>query len=343
MVGAHLELARGRALLDSTRAPDPLDGIFPQIGWLPVVPGASPERPLSASRWKTLLECPHRFFFEVLLHLRAPSEVQDDGALDPLTYGSLFHTVAERFYRAHGDAFVKRTKPLGEFEVDVRAIADEAMAESLEAYALAGEAVQAAQRERLLRDVRALLQLDWDLARDRVVAVERPFGTDAPLSISLERHDVYVRGYIDRIDIDAGVTVLRDLKTGKPKPRRGGEIDPSIDAQLALYALVAKAMREAWGLPKSMGVAYVYPAGVRHTDRSFLGTDYEMLEDTGRKWLEMTAELGASRAFPRTADTHDCSHCAFVPVCGPAAQPRAARVLASGGEGLVRFRTVRGQ
>ncbi len=340
--GSHLDLARGRSLLDPTRGPGPLDGIFPDGGWFPLVPGLAAERPLSASRWRTFLECPHRFFLEVILKLGAPPAAQDAGALDALTYGSLFHTVAERFYSAHGDAFLKRARDVDFFESHAQAIADVAFAECLEGYALAGVAVRAAQRERLRRDVRALLEIDWDLERERVVAVERAFGTSVPMSLAVGDHLVYVRGYIDRIDVEQGTAVLRDLKTGKAKPRKADEIDPAIDAQLGLYALVARTMKKAWALPGGMAAAYVYPSGVRHTERAFRGADYDRLQEDASGWLQTTTELAVARRFPRTPNAADCTYCPFTPVCGPNAEKRAAAVLDAAAD-LVSIRKLKAQ
>ena len=139
------------------------------------------------------------------------------------------------------------------------------------------------------------------LDRERVIGVERAFGTDEPLALSIGPYTVHVRGYIDRIDVERGSGTLRDLKTGKAKPRKPDEIDPSIDAQLALYALVAKALSQAWGLPQKLSAVYVYPAGVRHTERAFRDTDYNLLQQRANTWLEMTMELAAARRFPRTS------------------------------------------
>jgi RecB family exonuclease len=340
----HLDLRRGHALLEPGRSAGPLDGVFPATGgWFPVVPGSAPERPLSASRWRIFLECPHRFLYEALLGLRPPTEEPDDGELDPLTYGTLFHTVAERFYLRHGEAFRKRQDALTSFDAIAQRIADEAFAEVLEAHALAGSAVRAAQRERLHRDVRALLELDWDLPRDGVVGVERSFGFDEPLPLVAAGQTVYVRGYIDRIDLEQGAAVLRDLKTGKAKPRKDDPPDPSIDAQLAFYTLAARTLRERWNLPQTLAAAYVYPSAARHTDRAFRGVAHEQLETSARGWLAMTAGLSVRRSFPRTPVAKDCALCSFKPVCGPSAPSRAAEVIAANPGELAPFGAMKGR
>ena len=60
-----------------------------------LMPGLSPERPISASRLRTLLECPHRFLFESIIGWWEPSSPPSLREIDALAYGSLFHRVAE--------------------------------------------------------------------------------------------------------------------------------------------------------------------------------------------------------------------------------------------------------
>jgi superfamily II DNA/RNA helicase/RecB family exonuclease len=339
---SHLDLTRGLELLDPARAPDSLDGIMPSnSGWFPLVPGLDPARPLSASRWRTFLECPHRFAFETLLGFKPPPELMEDGAFDSTTYGSLFHAVMERFYRQHGEAFVRHEGQYATFYDAAEELANGAFSEWLERVALTGSAIHNAQRERLRRDTRALLEHEWELSRERVVAVERGFGTSETLTLRAGPHSIYVRGYIDRIDVEGGVGVLRDLKTGKSKPRKLGEIDCTIDAQLALYALVGRTLQSEWGLPQALSAAYVYPAGARVSERAFQGVDFELLVEKGARWLESTSELALARAFPRTDDANDCRYCAFKSVCGTDAQTRAEGVLAAGRPNVEAFRRTR--
>jgi RecB family exonuclease len=334
----HLDFTRGLELLDAGRAPDALDGVMPSgAGWFPLVPGLDPARPLSASRWRTFLECPHRFLFESLLRFAPPQQAVEDGTFDAMTYGSLLHAVMERFYLQHGQAFVRHEGQLEAHRVAAEHIGDAAFAEWLERIALTGAAVQGAQRERLRRDVRALLDYEWALSRERVVAVERAFGISEPVALHASSQVVHVRGYIDRIDVEAGVAVLRDLKTGKPKPRKNGEIDGRIDAQLALYGLVARAFQSEWGLPQGLSASYVYATGVQVSERGFSRSDFELLVEKGVQWLESTSELGKARVFPRTKDPDDCRRCPFKPACGPEAQARAAYVLEVGAPTLAPF------
>ncbi|MBK6692823.1 MAG: PD-(D/E)XK nuclease family protein [Myxococcales bacterium] len=101
-------LERLLALLDPTRPPDALDGVFPKRGAFPVLPGLSPERPISPTRLGRVLGCPQAFFLSDVLGFREAAELPDGDAIDSLAYGSLFHKLAEDFYRAHGESFVAR-------------------------------------------------------------------------------------------------------------------------------------------------------------------------------------------------------------------------------------------
>src|SRR5256885_8330745 len=75
------------------------------------------------------------------------------------------------------------------------------------------------------------------------VDVERAFGEDTPVQLAVSGgHVVNLKGRIDRLDVEGGRLLVRDLKTGRAKPRDGDQAGATlaVDLQLAVYGLVAR-------------------------------------------------------------------------------------------------------
>ena len=348
-----LERMRALTLAGSSKtgwgAPDGILGdVFPE----PALPGLGAEHPISASTLKTFLECPHRFLYEKLLGWRDPAARPSGAAvIDPMTYGSLFHEVVEHFYRAHGAAFGKHEGTLESWIDRALRIADERYAALLEAYPLGSPAVRAQEQRRLHRDVLSSLDRDWKGGPRRYVDVERSFGYDhqgdgdgdaegdGPLKLRIGRRNLHVHGYIDRLDVERGTTLIRDVKTGKPRPRRGAEAaaTPSLDVQLGVYALVAQALAVKWKVPARVAVAYDY---VGRSERAFRD-DIDALTDATREWLGTAMELMAEHQFPRTPDPDDCQFCRFNPICQAEGPARSEQMLKDATGALARFRALK--
>ncbi len=320
------------ALSEPERPGDALDGIFPKRGAFPELPGLTPGAPISPTRLGSALACPYQFFLTNALGWSEVKDAPDGNEVDPMSYGSLFHKVAEDFYRAHGAEFVRRKSSLADHLTVAIKMATEAFDAFARGYPLGGDAIYVAQRERLVRDVVTLLEYDWDSEAHQYVDVERSFGEDEPVVIEIAKGPVYLRGQIDRIDLMQGrsTAFVRDLKTGKPKLRKEGDpFDVAIDLQLGVYALVAETMAKKWKLSVSGGieVAYVYPKGYPYLERRFDAEETAALMHRTREWIGVVRSLFASRTLPRTVDAKTCEYCAFQVACTRERGGRAAAVL----------------
>lgn len=318
----HLELERIRSL----RSPEglgPVDGILGERGPFPPMPGVDPGRPISASALERLLGCPLRFLYERILHWEDAGGAPPLRQLDPLSYGSLFHRVMERFYREHGEAFVARRESLAHWKRLAREIADDGLSSLLASHPLVGTAIREKERKRLLADVETFLDYDRNLPLTRFVAVERSFGTPVAVTLDAGGLPFHVRGYVDRIDVEGDHALLRDLKTGRNYPRSGDEADPTPvrDVQLGLYGLVARKLAAGWGVPLKLQVAYAY---ARNGEERAFRSDYGELEKAAKGWLALSARLLSERSFPPTPAIGDCVYCSFRPVCGATVPGRSA-------------------
>jgi len=307
------------------------------------VPGLTREWPISASALEQLLRCPHQFFLERILGLGEPAAAPTLRRIDQRDYGSLFHRVAEEFFRLHGGRFLAHADTLETWRGRIDPIVERTFAELLEAYPLVGEAVQNVERERLRGDVHRLLDYEWERPRGRFVGAELSFGQPEPVELALGIRSLFLRGRIDRLEEVDGLAVVRDLKTGRAYPRMGKASGPDHvrDVQIAVYGLVARQLARQWGIPARVAAAYVYVnRGV--DERVWTGDFHTTLEPEARAWLDLAGALLEARAFPRTSRSDDCKFCAFAPVCGSVAYERAATILAGGAGPLVQLATLKG-
>jgi len=306
------------------------------------VPGLTPDRPISPSALEKLLRCPHLFLFQTLLGFEEPSTAPPLREIGQPAYGSFVHAVAEEFYRTHGAAFGARKRSLADWLDIAGALAERRFDAFLEQYPLVGGTVRRKERERLRTDLHDLLRSDWGAGARRFVGVERTFGQPVAVELDVGGRPLFVRGRIDRLDVEAGRTLVRDLKTGRAHPRLGSAAAPDAvrDIQLAMYGLVTGHLAGTWGLPARVAAAYTYVnRGV--DERAFRDDFHQTLEPAAREWLGVAVGLLNARAFPRTTDANDCTYCCFKPVCGDGAQARAAQVLAGADGVLAAFRALK--
>jgi hypothetical protein len=335
-----LDHDRTRNLLDE-RTRGSTEGFLGAIAAGLTMPGLTPHWPISPTALERLLACPHRFLFETLLGFAEPAGAPDTREIDALSWGSLFHAAAEAVYREHGVALCAGRGNREDLLSLVEPIVGQVFDGFLEQYPLVGEPVRDNHRHRLWHDIRDLLEADWG-ARE-FAGAERVFGRPDPVRLPVGRHTLFLRGRIDRLDLEHGRTMVRDLKTGRPYPRIGKQATPDhrSDVQIATYGLVAQLMAKTWGVPGRIGAAYAY-FGRRGVDERDFRDDFdEVLAPAAREWLALAAELLTDRVFPRTPEGADCEYCPFRPVCGPDAQARATRVLADAGGTLAAFRALK--
>jgi RecB family exonuclease len=316
-----------------------MEGVLGVDAQGPTIPGMEQQRPLSASRWKTFLECPHQFFYKNLLGWEEPARPLPQRELNPLAYGSLFHQVLERFFETFGTEFWNKDESLGKWQKTVAKVAEEEFDSLLEHYPLSGDLVRRQQLARLLGELKEFMDFIWRHDASQFVAAERDFGFAEDVKLAAGYRSLYVRGFIDLIHTTGKMTQIWDFKTGRCHPKRGDEAGatPALDAQVALYGLVAKKLAKEWNLKADLQVAYVHTNDRAGRLRAF-DSDFAALETAGNSWLEMTADLMAQRSFPRTTNAYSCTYCPFLPVCGPKAAEGSAAWRADADEAVTAFR-----
>ncbi len=278
-----------------------------------------------------------------MLRFTAPDEPPSSGSLEANAFGTLLHRVWESFARRYGEAFASREDDLPTWRARGDAIVDEEFERLMEEYALAGDAVKDQQRARTRRAFRSILETDWaDGNPRRYFGSEVSFGAKTGLEVSTPAGPLHLRGFIDRIDHAGGVTLVRDLKSGKAHPRDPGDSpDLGTDLQIGLYGIALRRIASELGVPPVIAAAYFYPDDAR-PERRFEGDDFDALVAATERWLEAGARLLRDGAFPRTPNADDCKYCAYQPVCGPGATERAKAQLPVAGEGAQLFAAIKG-
>lgn len=317
---------RQRMAATESEAVGALDGIVTDA-WAAAAPsGLAREHPISASALKMLLRCPHQFLLQRVLYLSEPTTAPSTDVIDPQVYGALFHRAAERFYGEAGAAVCCRQGNVEQWGARARAIAEDAFDELRHEYPMRGADGIARERGRLLRQIEQLVRYEWNLAAREFLASEMPFGTPEPVRLTIETGDLYVRGKIDRIDrISAQALAVRDLKTGRVRDFGEQPINAGRDLQIGVYVLALEASGYG-GAPVGVA-AYVHPSAVYAPERSFEGSNVEVLRRHTREWLGIARRLLSDGLFPRTPNPDDCRNCPFVPACGTNAAQRTARKL----------------
>lgn len=318
------------------------DGVLGSAPLTASIPGTEGAYPLSASALNMLLACPHRFLLQRVLGFRPREELPAPHRIDADAYGSLVHAVAARFANAHGAELCAGAHDLEHWLAISDAIACDAFEVFLETYPLVGDGAAEAERWRLRRDVATFVEHEWSTRPRTFVAAEREFGGTPQLSITTAAGPLYVAGRIDRIDVQRGTTIVRDLKTGRARPRERELADPdaNIDMQLALYAAVAAELASVWNVPPHVAGSYVYLDHLAtRRERSFTD-DPDVLSAAGGHWLEIAASLIRDRLFVQTPRGDDCRYCPFTPVCGDVAEVSARRLRDATG-GLAAFRELK--
>ncbi len=347
---ASTDMLRMRDLvfLDRSLIAGPQDGILPPDWPLPRLPGLAPHSPSSAYRVSNFLACPYSFLLENILHWEEPPSAPSTREIGQPDYGSLLHRVSEAFFSQHGKEFTaRRRRDLPDWKNVALAIINREFDSFLGEYPLLSARIRDQQRQRLTRDFLRLLEHEWNNRKGLSFrAVEFQFGYPDPLSLDLGgRRRFFVHGYIDRLDEARGRILIRDIKSGKARPREKKETAPSpvLDAQLAVYALAMTAVHQKapseW--PQVGGAAYFYPDPRGAAERTF-EDDLDDLLDKGRIWLSTIADMIEGRAFPRTIDPDDCDYCPFDPICGDQAGGSAMERLQNAGALIQRFLALKG-
>jgi len=296
---------------------------------------------LSASALEKIGTCPRAYFFQYVLGIKRPDELQFDTEhwLDPLAFGSVLHEVLHSFMCERLAA--KELPP--SFERDwsrLQTIVAEKVAFYRDIHPVCSESVFQAQARELEKSARIFLRDEESHCQTR-----RPLFLEASIGMSshgdgsgIDRADpvrlslidgraIRARGRIDRIDEIVGargrVFELWDYKSGGS----GKYSDAAIYGngrvvQHALYmALSGDRLREEIAADAAIERSGYFFPGVRGRGERLTWTREELSD--WRSVVDALCRVAHEGAFLRTVEPDRCRYCDYLPACGE--EPAAAR------------------
>ena len=283
---------------------------------------------LSASTLKSYLQCPAKFYYQLVKKLQTPDEVAE--ALDSGMIGNVFHHVMKTLY---SDKDLLTPKDLESFLADnkrLRALVRTEILNEMHAVEVSGRNLVTEQI--ILDYVIRTLEYDLKLLRDSGSKGFRIYMLEEGRSVHLDGFRII--GFIDRMDsYRPGEVRIVDYKTGKVEdddiyitdanaaqvadklfgPSNKGR--PKIALQLFIYGLLAHADKTLRGNTivnsiYSTGRFYTGPLKDMPESPEFSRIVLEKLSDLLREIADTTVP------FRRTDDADTCSWCDFKAICG---------------------------
>ncbi|HWQ24381.1 MAG TPA: PD-(D/E)XK nuclease family protein [Gaiellaceae bacterium] len=311
----------------ATRSLTPHDGVFTAPAALAALAEWLSRRAFSATSLETYGNCPYRYLLGEIFRLSPFEEPERIQRIDPLTRGSLAHSVLERFV-ASLDA------PLAPAPADAHrkallAILEEELA-AVEARGLTGAPLLwRADRQEIVDDLLAWLDLQLGTPSPYSRSeVEVAFGTrfagerrsalarDEPLEIELRSRSFRLAGKIDRLDFEPGGPFrVVDYKTGSGSQLpKGGQLKGGRALQLPLYILAGALLL---GVEPGQGEAAYHLVSRRGGLRQlvFRGGDLEARRDELEQVLGRILDGIAGGDFHPEPAPDTCRYCNFQDLC----------------------------
>ena len=241
---------------------------------------------LSASRLDTYDDCPLRYAYEYVLHVRRDAGVQAG-------LGSLFHEVLAKFLDP------KRTDP--PTHDALIALAVEHWTDDIARYR--------PQAEEARRDYFDMLEQWWDREGSLIEHGQGPDVLDVERKFTIEVGPHTVTGFIDRVDrADDGMGIrIVDYKTGRKEPSADDMAD---NLQLAVYHLAASRDSELMALGPATQLRLLFPRTMNAYDQEILPNHAGATEAR----ILAAAERILAEDFEPSVHAN-CRYCSFQRLC----------------------------
>ncbi len=204
---------------------------------------------LSASTLNLYLKCPRKYFYSKILRIRPPETEYDE--IEDVVKGDIMHKCFEKFAKALKDKeFYLNDEDLERKMYDIakniyqEIIKDKNLSENIY-YKIFFEQltkglVNKSEKAGILKNfIEYLKEFKIDFKNSRV---EKDFFLDNELNIITSNDNCFIKGKIDRIDINENLIEIFDYKLKKVSgkdTKKLNEIENKEDVQLALYLYYA--------------------------------------------------------------------------------------------------------
>lgn len=292
----------------------------------------SEKKALSPSALNIYIECPLRFYFKYIAYIKEKDEIAEE--LDQRLLGTIFHACSQSLYGAVSGGHITA-------EVIKSMLHNDKLLEKHinDAYkniynTQISQLLDSGSNELLLnvvkKYIRAMLSYDKSIAPFNILALEQCFYVPIPLEIDGKKQNIFIGGYIDRVDkTEQGIRVI-DYKTGSDTT--GFKNIPSIfDAEnqnrnKAALQTMLYCMMYDYSCPGDLPLI----PGIYNTKQLF-GKNYDyhlvcnkdIINNFNHFKTEYLQELTAllnrifSKEYPftQTSDEKKCSNCSHAGIC----------------------------
>lgn len=277
---------------------------------------------VSTTALESYAKCPHAYFVERMLGVKALEQPEDEVRITPIHVGNLIHETMDDLTREEADRLPGFGEPwTPQQRSRLRELARK-RADDYEARGLTGHPrLWATDRASILADLDAMLDDDDNFRRAenaRVLASELHFGMRGigPVHVEFAGGSIGLRGSADRVDqrFD-GSLIVTDIKSGSTRNfediKRGDPLVAGTKLQLPAYALAAQARygehpvtAQYWFVRKERGTRIAVPLN-------------EDVSSRYRDVLETLADGIRSGIFPAKPPEKDDYLFVTCPWCNP--------------------------
>ncbi|ANG85325.1 PD-(D/E)XK nuclease family protein [Microbacterium aurantiacum] len=207
---------------------------------------------ISTTALEAYAKCPHAYFVERMLGVKAIETPEDEVRITPIHFGNLIHETMDDLTREEAARLPGYSEPWTPAQRERLRELARAKADDYEARGLTGHPrLWATDRASILADLDAMLDDDdaFRRAEDaRVLASELRFGMRGigPVHVEVASGTIGLRGSADRVDERRdGTLIVTDIKSGSARSfadiERGDPLVAGTKLQLPAYALAAQA------------------------------------------------------------------------------------------------------
>lgn len=176
----------------------------------------SPEKTISPSALNTYLECPLRFYFKYIAGIEEKEEIAEE--LDHRLLGNIFHECSQSLYATITDPWIT-VEAIDSLLRNDKLIEEHILQSYLKVYdAKISRLIDSGSNELILNVIKKYLRemftYDKQVCPFRILAMESRFYVPVRIETEQQPLQVYVGGYIDRVDQDREGIRIIDYKTG---------------------------------------------------------------------------------------------------------------------------------
>jgi CRISPR/Cas system-associated exonuclease Cas4 (RecB family) len=286
---------------------------------------------MSASAFISAITCRLKFYFDYVLRLKEPDEIEEE--FDAATLGSIFHTIMQSLYQKYKGKTVTGkiiNTLINNIEKNFDDIFDETLSRISERenkIISPGNSPKNMIYKHIIKNlVKSTLDCDLDLSPFIIISLEEKFSKTIEFDDSGQAREMSIYGFIDRIDSLDGVLRIIDYKTGNKhfKELSKGESDVFLENIFSdinskdSFQTFFYAFGYADNFDNKYKPVVYYVNGksdiLKEVKKNPLTKDE--FKEFGNRLKETLKDIYDQKsAFSQTENTDNCKYCTFKGLC----------------------------